>query len=532
MAYSVNSITTLGRALIASASAQDPIHFTRVGSMVASIDPDEVDTPTASTCDGPWGAVRSVGSTDSTFRVIGEFTNSGDGQSVKTVVFFAKSTRSEEVPFAVLSDPYASIYIPGAQAPESKILASFTAKVVKALGTFEPVGSDSVATADFLSLKKRTVTAYSENDTTKGEAQTVRGDKTFTDKVAFGASGVYAYSPSANLMQIAAPAGKEILIGSVDESAYAVEITPSGESGAYDGYHVRHVSIEDYTLEETPIKWANNVLFGGDTALANDAYIASGEVTATGAYIDVGRRNDDDRATIFSWSDSERHVINEFGGAFTVETAENAGGAKVERFRVTDSGIAAVAGACDLGVSTTSISMGYDDGLGNTHSAIIDRLGFTVNSQDSQFKVGLNGASIYGAHSGGDSLTVDVHNGLFSVTSRVNDALSTQINVNHGVLTLPAGIGNLKDVLCNMGAAGVDGLTMLWVNLKKASSSYNAGDEISTVDGEIELHSSPYFNDEQEAGTLIPAARKFILLHGLRSDSIPREVTALVIRSN
>lgn len=542
MTYSVNIVTMQGLALIAKATTQNPITFTRVGSKTGYTNAKDAETLTASACDGPWGTIRSVASREQDARIIGQFTNNPTAATVKTIVFFAKSSTGLEEPFAVLSDEYASIYLPGDQSPEAKVLVAFNANIGAGLVVSTP--SDAVALADFLTLKDRVVTTHAENDAADGDAQAVRGAKAFEDLVTFGDSGVLfsggvsASADGADFYVRRTASGGAIIVGNKDACNSC--LTTDCEELSYADAPVRTVGISEDTVEGEPVKWVKTTLFGGDTRDAPDAADEGGEVTPHGAFINVGRKNDDERAVIYSWADSERHIINEKGGMFTIEAAENSGQVTSKLFKVTEDYVSSIFGDGSFELSTSGFSAVYDNKqvkyrLSATRGGVaVDATvgsGLSAKHTSSAY-LDKNGALIEGYHDDGDYVSVLARNGLFSVSSTISNTETVQINVNHGVLTLPAGIGNLKDVLCNMGSPSVDGLTMIWVELRKGNLNYNAGEEVSTDDDNVILHSHEYFNDEQQAGSVIPSARKYILLHPIRNDSVSRVIPALVIRSN
>lgn len=181
--YIYNTVTSYGAALIAQATAANPIVI--VGAMsraTAASGGQELATAPASWYDGRTGDIATVSATGNVARIVAVFRNAGASRqaakSIAVTARLASQTDADAVVLAAISDPASTIELP-AEADTGQAV-EFPINIAVNPGgtvTVTPGASASVADLD------RFVSLHAPGQPTTGEAQTVRGTKTFNDGI-------------------------------------------------------------------------------------------------------------------------------------------------------------------------------------------------------------------------------------------------------------------------------------------------------------------------------------------------------------
>lgn len=171
--FSNQVVTAAGRNLIASATAANQIVFVKALS-ASTVPTDPGDTPGY---DGIEGSITSSSSTENVARVVASFGNAAGGnpQPVKAIALMGRlASQSDEnaVIFAYCADSGSEIYFPGNDAPEQ--ITRFAYNIA-----FEGTAPLEVTEAGAASLSDldRFVSLHRAGDPTRGEDQTILGDK-------------------------------------------------------------------------------------------------------------------------------------------------------------------------------------------------------------------------------------------------------------------------------------------------------------------------------------------------------------------
>lgn len=209
--FSINVVTADGSALIAQATAANPIVFIGAKS-TASASPTAADLAgkTSAFYDGADGEISACSATGNVAKIVVEFTNTnGAAQAVKSVCVLGKLANapdSEAVIVAAMSDENSAIVLPPSTAPTAIIWLPFNINV-GANDTIETVYADGATISDL----DRFVSMYKAGDPTQGDDQTILGDKTFSGAAQFtstvavtgalsGTTGSFSGTLSANLL--------------------------------------------------------------------------------------------------------------------------------------------------------------------------------------------------------------------------------------------------------------------------------------------------------------------------------------------
>ena len=178
--FSVNVVTTAGSALIARATAASQLIYTRVLSDADAMTAAAAALATPADFSGPEGTILAASATDVSCRVVGRIGNQPAAATVKTFAVCAKiDGDASDVVVAVLSDD-AEIPIPDTSSPITGVEIGFLINIASAdTVTVQVTGAGSVTFGDI----ERFVSCHKAGDPTTGEAQTILGDKTFSDDV-------------------------------------------------------------------------------------------------------------------------------------------------------------------------------------------------------------------------------------------------------------------------------------------------------------------------------------------------------------
>lgn len=177
--FSSQVITVAGRSLIASATATNQIVFVKaLSATTVPADPSQT-----SGYDGVQGSVTSSSATNNVARVVTSYNNatSNAPQPVKAIALMGKlasQSDAEAVIFAYCTDSDSEIYLPANSAPQQ--ITRFAYNIA-----FEGNTPLEVTEAGAASLSDldRFVSLHRAGDPTRGEVQTIRGRKTFTNEI-------------------------------------------------------------------------------------------------------------------------------------------------------------------------------------------------------------------------------------------------------------------------------------------------------------------------------------------------------------
>lgn len=182
--FSINIITAAGTALIAQATATNPIvYIDALTGTTAATDGADLAVKTASWYDGETGFIAGCSATDSVARIVAKFGNvsGSSSQIVRSVCVRGRlqnQSEGQEVIVAAMSDNNSSIYIPPSTSPSQYIRIPFNV-VIGADEDVETTAADSVGFSDL----ERFVSMHKAGQPLTGEAQTIRGRKRFVDGV-------------------------------------------------------------------------------------------------------------------------------------------------------------------------------------------------------------------------------------------------------------------------------------------------------------------------------------------------------------
>ena len=173
--FSSQVVTVAGRTLIASATATNQIVF--VKALSATTVPTDPSVTTG--YDGVQGTITSSSATNNVARVVTAYNNAPTSapQPVKAIALMgrlASQSDSEAVIFAYCTDSDSEIYFPGNNAPDQ--ITRFAYNIA-----FEGTAPLEVTEAGAASLSDldRFVSCHRAGDPTRGEEQTILGDKTW-----------------------------------------------------------------------------------------------------------------------------------------------------------------------------------------------------------------------------------------------------------------------------------------------------------------------------------------------------------------
>lgn len=186
MAFTYNCVTFSGAALLAQASAANPIVY--IGAVAGTS--DYIDTELqqmSSVNDYRWdvsgGEIIASSATSITARIIAGFHNRASEVTIKTIGIVARlasQTDAEAVVLAAVSDPNASIRIPPTTEPPVTIEVALNITISDALSV---TVTSSTAGSAMLSDLDRLVSCHKAGQPYLGEAQTIYGSKRFMSDI-------------------------------------------------------------------------------------------------------------------------------------------------------------------------------------------------------------------------------------------------------------------------------------------------------------------------------------------------------------
>ena len=182
--YIYNVLTPAGAALIAQATAANQIVFVGALSKASAAESaEDLSTKDASWYDGKTGEIVAVSATENRARAVAAWRNAGARQAAKSLCVTARlasQTDSDAVPMIAMSDPDATIELPGADDTTAGTSVPFVA-TINAAGTVEVTPGAAASLADL----ERFVSAHKAGDPLSGDEQSIIGNKTFESFVTF-----------------------------------------------------------------------------------------------------------------------------------------------------------------------------------------------------------------------------------------------------------------------------------------------------------------------------------------------------------
>lgn len=181
-AYIYNVLTPAGAALIAQATATNPIVW--VGALskaTAASSAEELAVKDASWYDGKAGEIVAVSATDNVARPVAAWHPSGARQAALSLCVTARlasQTDADAVVMSAMSDPNSTVVLPGADDTGQTVGMPFPIDI-NASDTVAVTPGASASLADL----ERFVSMHKAGDPTQGDDQSIRGIKTFLDQI-------------------------------------------------------------------------------------------------------------------------------------------------------------------------------------------------------------------------------------------------------------------------------------------------------------------------------------------------------------
>lgn len=192
-AYIYNVLTPAGAALIAQATAANPIVW--VGALskaTAAESAEELAVKDTSWYDGKAGEIVAVSATDDVARPVAAWRPSGARQAALSLCVTARlasQTDADAVVMAAMSDPSSTVVLPGADDTGQTVGMPFPIDI-NAADTVAVTPGASASLADL----ERFVSMYKAGNPLRGDDQSIRGIKTFLDRLCVDFVGLPANS--------------------------------------------------------------------------------------------------------------------------------------------------------------------------------------------------------------------------------------------------------------------------------------------------------------------------------------------------
>ncbi len=253
--YQFNVLTIDGAALIAQATAANPIVY--VGALskaTAAASAAELATAPASWYTGKTGEIVAVSATGNVAEIRAVWRNAGLSQAAKSVAVTARlasQSDAQAVVMTAMSDPDATIVLPGSTDTGAGVAIPFYVQI-GATGSVEVTPGACASIADLA----RFVSIHAAGNPNAGDAQTVRGEKTFENDAHF-LGGVLAASASVS-GQLSV--GGALLVG--DEADPVLQVHP-------DGVFASSAGISGQLSVGGDLLTRGALLVGGDVSAAN-----------------------------------------------------------------------------------------------------------------------------------------------------------------------------------------------------------------------------------------------------------------------
>lgn len=285
--YRFNVLTIDGAALIAQATAANPIVY--VGALsksTAAASATELATAPASWYDGKTGEIVAVSATGNVAEIRAVWRDAGQSQLAKSVAITARlssQSDAQAVVMTAMSDPDSTIVLPGSADTGAGVAIPFYVQI----GATDSVEVTPGACASIADLA-RFLSIHSAGNPNTGDAQTVRGAKTFVDPVTLSAtiapnaSGVNLGAVDAKFSH-AYVAGVSYLSGGV-VAEYAYETALGNFSASYGSgraYWTNNMGLGRFDI-------APEFTSGGSTLRVLYNTSASGAVATSTTVVEIG----------------------------------------------------------------------------------------------------------------------------------------------------------------------------------------------------------------------------------------------------
>lgn len=189
MAFSVNALTEAGNALLAQASAANPIVYIYAIGSTYSFTAEELaqmDDVQSGDWDITNGFIVASSATNNTARIIAGFANQATSKVMKTVAIVGRlqsQSDSQAIVVAAVSDDSASIRIPALSDPPVRIEVALNITISDIQSV---VVTSSTAGSAMLSDLDRLVSCHKPGQPYSGDNQNVYGKKTFLSDIVVG----------------------------------------------------------------------------------------------------------------------------------------------------------------------------------------------------------------------------------------------------------------------------------------------------------------------------------------------------------
>lgn len=193
--YAYNVIPPSGIALIAQATAANPLVYVDVRSKAAAASSDDdLAQKALSWYDGKVGEIAAVSAAGNVARPVGVWHAAGSRQAALSLCITARlasQTDADAVIVAAMSDPDSVVVLPGADDVGQSVGVPFPIAISAAdTVTTTPGGWAALSDLD------RFVSLHRAGDPTLGDNQAVLGEKTFSQRATFSNGARFGSSPS------------------------------------------------------------------------------------------------------------------------------------------------------------------------------------------------------------------------------------------------------------------------------------------------------------------------------------------------
>lgn len=193
--YVYNVIPPSGIALIAQATAANPLVYVDVRSKAAAASSDDdLAQKALSWYDGRVGEIAAVSAAGNVARPVGVWHASGSRQPALSLCITARlasQTDADAVIVAAMSDPDSVVVLPGADDVGQSVGVPFPI-AISAADTVTTTPGGWAALSDL----ERFVSLHRAGDPTLGDTQAILGEKTFSQRATFSNGASFGSSPS------------------------------------------------------------------------------------------------------------------------------------------------------------------------------------------------------------------------------------------------------------------------------------------------------------------------------------------------
>ena len=197
MSFEYNVVTSAGAAIIAAATASNPMVIVKcLSSESAAESLVDLASKTQSFYDGKEGTIFAASATDNVARIIMNFDNSAlqSAQYIKSACILAKlqsQSDSDAVILAAISDDDSGIVLPDGSSPITHVHIPINI-TINADNQVATVGAQYADLSDLA----RFVSVHKAGNPTEGDDQTVYGSKLFVDHVILNHGQVFYTKPA------------------------------------------------------------------------------------------------------------------------------------------------------------------------------------------------------------------------------------------------------------------------------------------------------------------------------------------------